>query len=100
MQVGIRLVEPDGCRLITVQKGQQGQRLVETGAPSDDIEILVVLTVLDGDVDILGRVVSRLMYLDREPTLDDLRQFLPVRRHGIALCHAPIRSAGRRATNP
>ncbi len=72
VEVSIRLVEQDGCRLIAIQKSQQSQRLVETAPLSDDVEVFAVLAVLDGDVDILGGIVFWLLNLDREPTLSNL----------------------------
>ena len=79
VQVGIRLVEQDRSRLVPVQKRQQGQRLVESAPSRYDVVVLAVLLVLDGDADILGRIVSRLVNFDRKPAFDDARQFFPVR---------------------
>jgi hypothetical protein len=64
MQVSVWLIEQDGCRLVAVQECQKRKGLVEAAPAGDDIEVFVVLPVLDSNVDILGRVVSRLVNVD------------------------------------
>ena len=90
VKVSIRFVEQNGGRVIAVHESQQGERLVKTAASSYNVILLAVLAILDCDVDILGRLVRRLTNSDREPPLDNVRQFLPIGRMLIPLVDAPI----------
>jgi hypothetical protein len=45
---------------------------MESAAAGDDVVILAVLPIFDGNVNILARLILRLGNLDRKPALDDL----------------------------